>query len=94
MSTRLLRVADWEKLAAEAEHEPEVIASRCGVSLGQLERLFFHQEFEQSPAVWAGKQPYGGAGWRLGYNDRWRLFWKKYLKETVVVDRITSMRGF
>jgi hypothetical protein len=94
MSTRLLRVADWEKLAAEARYEPEVIASRSGVSLGQLERLFLHQELEPSPAVWARKQPPGVAGWRLRYKDRWRLFWKKYLKETVVVDRITSMRGF
>jgi hypothetical protein len=51
-------------------------------------KRFFHQKFEPSPAVWARKQPPGVAGWRLGHKDRCRLCWKKYLKETAVVNRI------
>jgi len=38
MSSRLARIEDGEKLAAEAEFDPEVVASLCSVSLRQLGR--------------------------------------------------------
>ena len=39
MSSRLSKVADWEKLADDARYKPETMASVCSVTLRQLERF-------------------------------------------------------
>ena len=52
MSSRLLKVADWEKVAAHASFKPETMASVCSVTLRQLER-FFKLQFGQSPSAWS-----------------------------------------
>jgi AraC-like DNA-binding protein len=51
MSSRLLRVTDWEELATNANYEPEQLAALCSISLRQLER-FFKLKFEKNPAAW------------------------------------------
>jgi transcriptional regulator GlxA family with amidase domain len=51
MSGRLTRIQDWEKLAAEAEFQPAVMAAMCPVSLRQLER-FFAKQFNKPPSEW------------------------------------------
>jgi AraC-like DNA-binding protein len=51
MSSRLLTVADWEKLASDAAFKPETMASLCSVTLRQLER-FFKLQFGRTPAAW------------------------------------------
>lgn len=51
MNSRLLKVPDWEKLAADAGYQPEPMAALCLVSLRQLER-FFKLQFGKSPTAW------------------------------------------
>ena len=51
MSSRLLRIADWEKVALDAGYKPEVMAVLSDVKLRQLER-FFKLTFGQSPRNW------------------------------------------
>ena len=49
MSSHLLKVDDWEKLAADARFQPERMASLCSVSLRQLERFFKLQFGKNAP---------------------------------------------
>jgi len=51
MSSRLLRIADWEKLALDAGYKPEVMAVVSDVKLRHLER-FFKLTFGQNPRSW------------------------------------------
>jgi AraC family transcriptional regulator len=51
MSSRLLKVANWEKLARGADFEAAKMASLCSISLRQVQR-FFKQQFGQTPAAW------------------------------------------
>jgi AraC-like DNA-binding protein len=51
MSSRLLDVSDWEKVASDAAYEPKTMACHCSVSLLELER-FFKLRIGQSPAAW------------------------------------------
>ena len=53
ISRRLLelKLAEWQKLAADAGWNPETLAVLCSVSLRLLER-FFKLQFKQSPAAW------------------------------------------
>ena len=54
MSSRLLRVEDWEKLAAEFKFDLDAMVVSGGVSLRQLER-FFKLKFGQRPTAWMGE---------------------------------------
>ena len=51
MSHRLIEVADWQKLASDADYEPVRMACQCSVSLWELKR-FFHKRIGESPAAW------------------------------------------
>ena len=51
MGRRLLRIEDWELLAAQADYRPAKMASLCHISLRQLER-FFGQVFGMTPTRW------------------------------------------
>ena len=51
MKSRLLRVPDWEKLAADAGYKAKKMATQCRVTLRQLER-FFKFKFKKTPIVW------------------------------------------
>ena len=48
MSSRLFRIADWEKLAAAAKYKPEAMAALSGVGLRQLQR-FCNAQFGKCP---------------------------------------------
>jgi AraC-like DNA-binding protein len=50
-SNLLLASRDWEKLAREAEFRPSRMASLCGMSERQLQRLS-KQHFGRTPRVW------------------------------------------
>jgi AraC-like DNA-binding protein len=51
MSARLLKVAEWEKLAAQAYYRPSTMADLCPVSLRELQR-FFVKQFNKTPKEW------------------------------------------
>ena len=51
MSGCLLQIQDWEKLAREANFQPQVMAALCPISLRQLERLF-KRELKKTPSQW------------------------------------------
>src|SRR5947208_1209385 len=51
MSSRLLRINDWERLALEAEFRPAQMAALCPASQRQLAR-FFAEKFGKTPELW------------------------------------------
>src|ERR1035437_2628863 len=51
MSGRLARIPNLEKLARDADFEPNVMAALCPISLRQLER-YFKSEFGKTPGQW------------------------------------------
>ncbi len=51
MSSRLLKIRDWEALAREANFRPAAMAALCPCSLRQLER-FFLDHFHKNPVRW------------------------------------------
>ena len=51
MSARLLKVAEWERLAAQANYRPSTMADLCPVSLRELQR-FFAKQFNKTPKEW------------------------------------------
>ena len=51
MSGYLLQIQDWERLAKEANFQPQVMAAMCPISLRQLER-FFKKDLQKTPSQW------------------------------------------
>jgi AraC-like DNA-binding protein len=51
MNRYIMRIQDWEKLAREANFQPQVMAALCPTSLRQLER-FFKRDLKQTPRQW------------------------------------------
>ena len=51
MSTRLVRIANWEEVAREAGYQPSKMAALCFVSDRQLQR-FFQSQFQTTPGRW------------------------------------------
>jgi len=51
MSSRLDRIRDWEKLAAECDYCAKKLAVRCRVSRQHLRR-YFEEQFHVAPKTW------------------------------------------
>jgi AraC-like DNA-binding protein len=47
----VLQIQDWERLAKEANFQPQVMAAMCPISLRQLER-FFKKDLQKTPSQW------------------------------------------
>jgi AraC-like DNA-binding protein len=46
-----MQIQDWERLAREANFQPQVMAALCPISLRQLER-FFKRDLKKTPSRW------------------------------------------
>jgi len=51
MNSNRMQRQDWEKMAKEANFQPQVMAALCTMSLRQLER-FFKRDLKRTPRQW------------------------------------------